>query len=314
MAQANGYMGVPYTENTVDQKYRDGRRGQAAPKELGAYKIESVLGEGGVAMVYKATYQGRPVALKILDQQAAAHRSVRDGFRREFKITSRLNHPGTLRSLDTGAIDGQFYIAMELVEGETFEAFLRRNKSISEVAAIELVTQVADTLHYIHDIDIVHRDMKPSNIMLTRNNRTKLFDFGAALDLKDIEPDSLEGVYGTLGYVSPEQATAAPTIDGRADIYGLGVVLYRAVAGRKPFYGTRDEVLKAHVEEPPPSPSSFAKISPDLEAVILKAIQKDPDERFQTGQEMRLALESVDPLPPPEPFSQRARRWLGIGN
>lgn len=312
MAQAPGYIGVPVTENTVDQKYRAGRQNQLAPKQLGAYKIDGVLGEGGVATVYRAIYQNRPIALKILDQQAAAHKSVREGFRREFQTTYRLNHPGIIRSIDTGVMSGQYYMAMELAEGETFEEFLRRNKSISEVAAIEIIIQVANTLDYLHSQGIVHRDIKPSNIMLTRNNRAKLFDFGASLDTNNIEPESLDGVYGTLGYVSPEQAQAAPEIDGRADLYGLGVVLYRAVAGQKPFYGTRNEVLKSHVEVPPPPPTRFARISPDLENIILKCLEKNPDKRYQTGIELVEALQSVSPLPPPEPLGKRARRWLGI--
>lgn len=314
MAQSPEYVGGSISENTVDQKYRDGRHNRIMPKELGAYKIESVLGEGGVATVYKATYQNRPVALKILDRQAASHKSVRDGFRREFMATSRLSHPSVIRSIDTGEMNGQFYIAMELAEGETFDEFLRRNKSISEVAAIGIISQIAESLQYLHEKGIVHRDMKPSNIMMTRNNRVKIFDFGAALDLNNIDESSLQGVYGTLGYVSPEQAQADPNIDGRADIYGLGVILYRAVAGQKPFYGTRDEVMKAHVEVIPPPPSKYARISPDLEAIILKCLEKDPDDRYQTGRELVDALKNVAPLPPPEPLTQRARRWLGFDN
>lgn len=314
MAQTPEYIGASISENTVDQKYRDGRQTQIIPKELGAYKIESVLGEGGVATVYKAMMQNRPVALKILDRQAASHKSVRDGFRREFRTTSRLSHPNIIRSLDTGEMNGQFYIAMELVDGETFDEFLRRHKSISEVAAIGIISQVAESLHYLHEQGIVHRDIKPSNIMLTRNNQAKLFDFGASLDLNNVEPESLQGVYGTLGYVSPEQAKAAPDVDGRADIYGLGVVLYRAVTGQKPFYGTRDEVMKAHVEEPPAPPSKFTRISPDLEAIILRCLQKDPADRFQTGHSLAEALRNVAILPPLEPLAQRAKRWLGINN
>lgn len=314
MAVPNGYNGVAISENTVTRKYRDGMGNQLIPKQLGAYQIESVIGEGGVATVYKAIYQNTPTALKVLDQQAAAHKNVRDGFRREFKTTYRLRHPGIVHSTDTGEIDGNLYIAMDLVEGETLEEFLRRHKSIGETAAIDLVKQVADALHYLHESGIVHRDVKPSNIMLSRNNRAKLFDFGAAVDLNDADPESFDGVYGTLGYVSPEQAEARPDIDGRADIYSLGIVLYRMVTGRKPFYGSRNEVLHAHIYEPPPPPTQFSRISQDLEAVILKAIAKDPKDRFATGQELIDALDGVSPLPPPEPLTKRARRWLGIKN
>ncbi|MEM7133234.1 MAG: serine/threonine-protein kinase [Chloroflexota bacterium] len=314
MARPNGYTAVHGTENTVDQRRRLGLRNGIIPKQLGAYKIQSLLGEGGVAVVYRALDRNMPTALKVLDQSAAAQKSVRDGFRREFKTTYNLRHPGIIRSTGTGQIDGQFYITMELVEGETLEAFLRRNKSIGEVAAIDIIKQVADALNFIHENGIVHRDIKPSNIMITHNNRAKLFDFGASIDLNNLDPESLEGVYGTLGYISPEQAQAKPDVDGRSDLYSLGLILYRMVTGRKPFYGTRQEVLESHVATPPPYPSEFVRISPDLEEFILKAIAKDPADRYQTGQEFSDALTHIELLPPPEPFSQRARRWLGIGN
>lgn len=313
MAPADGYRAVSGTEKTVDLRYRQGLRNGIIPKQLGAYQIDSLLGEGGVAVVYSARNQSGPVALKVLDRSSAAQKTVRDGFRREFITTYRLRHPGIIQSVDTGQIDGQYYIAMELVEGETLEAFLRRNKSIGEIAAIDIVKQVADALNYIHEQGVVHRDIKPSNIMMTQGNRAKLFDFGASIDLNNVDPESMAGVYGTLGYISPEQAQALPDVDGRSDLYSLGLILYRMITGRKPFYGTRDEVLHDHVNTPPPQPSEFVRISPHLEEVIMKAISKDPADRYQSGRELIDALDTVELLPPPEPLSKRARRWFGIG-
>lgn len=284
--------------------------------QVGAYALESMLGQGGVATVYKAACpnHSQPVALKILDQHAAADSSVHQGFEREFSITKRLNHPNIVHSLDAGETNGRTYMAMELVEGETLDGFLHHHKSISEKVTIDIIVQVAEALDYLHQLGIVHRDIKPSNIMLTHDHQAKLFDFGGALDMNNLDAESLDGLYGTLGYVSPEQAQARPNIDGRADIYGLGVVLYRALAGQKPFYGTRHQVLRAHLEAMPPKPSKFSRVSPDLEAIILKCIAKDPAQRFQTGKELGDALRSVVLLPKPKPLGQRIRGWFGIGD
>lgn len=284
--------------------------------QVGNYQIQSMLGEGGVATVYNATCrnQPQPVALKILNQHVAADKSVREGFKREFSVTRRLSHPNIVRSLDAGETNGRTYMTMELVQGETLEAYLYHNKSISEKGAIKIIAQIADALDYLHKQGIVHRDIKPSNIMLTHDNKAKLFDFGGALDRNNLEPESLDGLYGTVGYVSPEQAQVRPDIDGRADIYGLGIVLYRILAGRKPFYGTRHQVLRAHLEAMPPKPSKFSRVSPDLEAIILKCIAKEPAQRFQTGKELGDALRSVVLLPKPKPLGQRIKGWFGIGD
>jgi len=286
---------------------------QSSPQSLGAFQIDSVLGQGGMAIVYKARGRdGRDVALKVLSGAIANRPKMREMFQREFRTVYKLNHPNIVRVFDIGEANGQFYIAMQLAEGPTLGDFLQKQKKLSEVLAIEIARQLADILNYVHEQGIVHRDIKPSNVLLDQRRRPLLFDFGTALDVADPMPDSDKGVYGTPGFLSPEQILSGNMVDGRADLYSLGIMLYLMASGRKPFYGDRDDVLSAHINEPPPPPSKFAKFSPALEEVILKSIEKDPADRYQTGQEFAQALTGVEPAPPPQPIGRRAMRWLGI--
>lgn len=279
---------------------------------LGPYQIESVLGQGAAAVVYKATRQGgAPVALKVLTQAAAAAPKLRLAFQREARIMLRLNHPRIVRGIDAGQLDGRFYIAMTYLEGETLEALLTRASKLGETPAIDISRQIAEALDHIHTLNIVHRDVKPANIFLDRQGRAFLFDFGTALDLDHDQPIPGE-VYGTPAFLSPEQARGDAHIDGRADLYSLGVVLYRMTTGRKPFYGSRSEVLEAHQFQPPPRPSEFVYLSNELEELILKAIAKEPELRFQSGAEMAAALDKARLAPPPArvELPQRILHWL----
>lgn len=148
--------------------------------------------------------------------------------------------------------------------------------------------------------------------MLTRmRRRAILFDFGAALDLNNPEQQDEAGVYGTPSFVSPEQAQGIPIVDGRADFYSLGIVFYLMVTGRRPFYGTRDDVLRAHIVEEPTPPSEFAHLSPGIEAAILKLIAKKPDDRFLSGAELCEVLDHVELEPEKPTFTEWLRGWLG---
>lgn len=286
---------------------------RGTPHRLGPYQIESTLGQGAVAVVYRARGpNGGLVALKVLTDMAAAQPKIRKLFQNEYRITSRLNHPGVVRALEAGEVDNHPYVALTLVDGQTLEEFLTKHPTLGEVPAVDIIRQVALTLDYIHQQGIVHRDIKPSNILIAADGRALLFDFGTALNMNARNPDDLDGVYGTPAFIAPEQTERGQEIDGRADLYSLGVVLYRMVAGRKPFYGTREEVLDAHRHEAPPEPSVFAYVSPALESIILKAMAKDPAARFQTGAEMATALSQVELTPPPErvQLPQRILRWF----
>lgn len=282
-------------------------------KRLGPYQIDAVLGSGGVATVYAARAQGaQPVALKILHPIAASQPAIRNLFQQEYKLLAHFTHPGIVRVYDYGVVNGSFYIALDLLQGATLEEFLLQNKKLGEAPAIDITQQVADALHYLHERQLVHRDIKPGNIFITQARRPILFDFGTALDLQDEEQKERErgSIYGTPAFGSPEQIQGRTDIDGRSDLYSLGVVLYRMISGRKPYYGSREEVLHAHVHEPPPPPSEFAYVSPELERIILKAMAKDPAKRFQTGAEFSTALIQVEPAPERPDLSQRILRWL----
>lgn len=280
-------------------------------QRLGGYMIDAVLGQGAVAVVYRArSPQGRMVALKVLTEMAAAQPKIRTMFQNEYRLTSRLKHPGVVQVRESGMIDGHFFIAMDLVEGKTLQDFQSKDKGLGEAPAINLTRQLASTLDYVHQQQVVHRDLKPSNIFVTQDGRALLFDFGAALDLRTAIEGEASGIYGTPGFLAPEQIRNGNAVDGRADFYSLGVVFYRMITGRRPFYGTREDVLDAHLYTAPPPPSEFGYISPELEPVLLKLLAKDPVARYQTGAELLTALDGVHLEAPPERAPQRLLRWL----
>jgi serine/threonine protein kinase len=291
--------------------------GSATPhishNRFGPYQINGVLGQGAVAMAYAATSpQGQPRVLKVLMRPAAAQKLVRLGFQHEYRALSRLRHRNIVRAYETGEVDSYLYTSLERIDGETLDDYLLRAKKIGEAPAIGIVRQVASALNYLHEEGYVHRDLKPSNILMARDGRAVLFDFGTVLNLNNPPIEDTIGVYGTPAFLAPEQINNGP-VDGRADLYALGIILYRMVAGHKPFYGGRSEVLDAHLNEMPPPPSEYAHVSPDLERVILKSIAKKPDDRYQTGNELIAALENVEPAPEPEKveLGQRIRRLFG---
>lgn len=291
--------------------------GNATPhishNRFGPYQIEGVLGQGAVAMVYAAiNQQGQPRVLKVLMRQAAAQRNVRLGFQNEFRALRQLRHRNIVRAYNMGEVDGYFYMTLERINGETLDEFLLRAEKIGEQPAIRIVSQVASALDYMHVQGYAHRDVKPANILMARDGRAVLFDFGTVLDIEHPGDEDTVGVYGTPAFLAPEQINSGP-VDGRADLYALGIILYRMITGRKPFYGGRSEVLDAHLHQPPPPPSEYAHVSPDLERVILKAIAKNPDDRFQTGAELITALETAQLAPEPEKveIGQRIRRLFG---
>ncbi|MEZ4662318.1 MAG: serine/threonine-protein kinase [Caldilineaceae bacterium] len=295
-----------YATNTV-------RQPEKPLNSLGPYQISGMLGQGGVSIVYRARRPNQPeVALKVLNMALSGQPDMRKRFLDEHRLLQQLRHRGIVQVYDAGELDGRFYIALQLLTGDTLEALVTRNKTLGEITAIDIAKQVGETLEYIHQQRLVHRDIKTSNVMITHDRRAVLFDFGTVLRLSSLPAEPITGVFGTPPFVSPEQALASPDIDGRADIYGLGVVLYRMVAGRKPFYGSRSELLHAHIHDEPPPPSHFARVSPQLEQIILKALAKDPADRYQRAIDMVHALDNVEPLPEPAGLSGRLRQWFSF--
>jgi serine/threonine protein kinase len=280
---------------------------------FGPYQIERMLGEGAVAVAYSARAQdGRMVALKILKPSAAQQAKLRQLFRNEYQLAAGLRHPGIVQVYELGEAEGLPYIAMALVNGPTLESYLTKSKTLGETASVEIARQLALTLDYIHRQGIVHRDLKPANILIDTDGKALVFDFGAAIRLQGAQPADFAGLYGTPAFAAPEQIRSTPELDGRADLYSLGIILYRMLSGRKPFYGDRNELLEAQLNEMPPKPSDFAYVSPELEAVILKALAKSPTERYQSGAEFAAALQAAKLEPPPEriSFTRRIADWF----
>ncbi|MBI1881510.1 MAG: protein kinase, partial [Chloroflexi bacterium] len=281
---------------------------------IGPYQIEAILGSGGMAVVYRARDgQGQPVALKVLFPPPGAGAEMLARFEREARTATRLRHPAIVRVVEAGQVNGRAFMAMALIEGESLADRLARTGSLDETAAADIVWQIADALDYAHRQGVVHRDIKPSNILLATDGRALLADFGVALALDDLALTRTGHTVGTPAYMAPEQASGA-AVDGRADLYSLGVVLYQMVTGRTPFRGNTPQVLHAHVYDPPPAPSTIARVSPGMETIILRALAKNPAERFQTGAALAQALarlsDQTTALPVPLETTRSRSKWL----
>src|SRR5918996_479892 len=257
------------------------------------YEVEQTLGEGGMARVFRGTDRvlGRTVALKVLSARFAGDRTFVARFRREAQAAAGLNHPSVVAVFDTGSGGNAHYIVMEYVEGETLDDLLKREGKLPPDRARDIAAEVARALGVAHASGLVHRDVKPGNVMLTADGRVKVMDFGIARAAADDKLTQTGTVLGTAAYISPEQAQGRQ-VDPRSDVYSVGCVLYELVTGRRPF--TADSavaVANMHVHEEPTPPSEIEPgIPPDLEAVVLRAMAKEPEARFADGEDLRRAL------------------------
>ena len=268
---------------------------------LGRYHLIEKLGEGGMAVVYKAfdTRLERDVAIKIIrtDQFAPAVLDrILKRFEREAKAMARLSHPNIVKVLDFGDHEGSPYLVMEYLPGGTLKQQLGKPIPFTEAAA--LLQPIAEALEYAHSEKILHRDVKPSNILVTRNGRLMLTDFGIAKLLDAEEGQTLTGTgvgVGTPEYMSPEQGLGRE-VDARTDVYSLGVVFYELVTGSKPYQAdTPMAVVLKQVNDPLPRPGELVKDIPDkVEQAIFKALGKKPEDRYQTMQEFETALEQLE--------------------
>jgi len=254
------------------------------------YEVTGPLGEGGMATVYRGrrVSDGRSVAIKVLREQYAHDTAFVARFEREAQAVTRLSHPHMVQVFDSGRDGDVHYIVMEFIEGEDLKTLLRRVRALSEDRAREIGAQVCEVLAYAHAEGIVHRDIKPQNILLTQDGQVKVTDFGIARALAASAITETGTVLGSVQYLSPEQARGVGV--GRStDLYSLGVVLYEAVAGELPFDGdTPITIALKHIHEAPPVPSrNGAPVSRQTERIILKALAKDPRDRYQSAQEMR---------------------------
>ncbi len=264
----------------------------------GRYRIEAQIGAGGMAEVFRGfdTVLSRPVAVKILAPQFARDPEFVERFRREARAAARLNHPNVVAVYDTGAADGTNFIVMEYVEGRTLADFLGQGGKLTPARALEIAEHVCDALEAAHAQGVVHRDVKTANIMITRQGVVKVMDFGIARIAEGAQTlAQTAAVLGTAAYLSPEQAQGRP-VDARSDIYSLGVVLYEMVAGRPPFTGDSPvAVAYKHVQESPAPPSALnPEVSPPLDAVVMRALAKNPANRYASAVKFRDDLERVD--------------------
>ncbi|MGH2677744.1 MAG: Stk1 family PASTA domain-containing Ser/Thr kinase [Actinomycetota bacterium] len=258
------------------------------------YEVEQLLGQGGMARVFRGTDRvlNRTVAVKVLSPQFASDEQFVARFRREAQAAAALNHPNIVSVYDTGDQGDVHYIVMEYVEGRTLRDVIRQEGPILPERASEIAQTVARALAAAHEAGLVHRDIKPGNIMLTRDGEVKVMDFGIARTSTGETLTQTAAILGTASYLSPEQAQGS-TVDIRSDIYSLGCVLYEMLTGRPPFTGDSPVAIAyKHVREDPVHPSNLnPDVPPSLDAVVMKAMAKNPENRYQTADEFRQDLE-----------------------
>ena len=276
---------------------------------LGPYEIVSPLGAGGMGEVYRAkdTRLDREVALKVIHPQLAADADRLARFEQEAKAAARLDHPNILVVHDVGTHEGSPYIVSELLEGESLRALL--GSPLPPRQAVGFALEVAHGLSAAHEKGIVHRDLKPENVFVRKDGRIKILDFGVAkltqpssgaLDTQATTAAATEPgvVLGTVGYMSPEQVQGRP-LDARSDLFSLGVVLYEMLSGKQPFHrGTAPETLTAILREEPPDLAETNKnISPELERIVRRCLEKDPGQRYPSaGEVVRYLAEASEQL------------------
>jgi serine/threonine-protein kinase len=270
-------------------------------KTVGNCRIEEKIGEGGCGEVYRAVdlMLDRPVAIKVLHPRLASRRDLAERFRSEALLLARLSHPNVATLYSFHQEGDAYLMVMEFVRGRTFDALIRERGRMSPDEALPLLFQALDGIEHAHALGVIHRDLKGSNVMRADTGVVKVMDFGIARALGS--PGLTQGDHpiGTPEYMPPEQVRAAE-IDGRADVYALGALLFKMLTGRLPFTGkSHFDVLRAQVEEAPPSLRAFAPGLPAaLDAVVARALAKSPDERFQSVAELRRALEEAGGHPP----------------
>ncbi len=287
----------------------------------GRYALGELLGRGGMAEVRKGTDTrlGRIVAVKRLRTDLASDITFQARFRREAQSSASLNHPAIVAVYDTGeeqATDGsgvsQPYIVMEFVAGRTLRDILREGRKILPERALEITSGVLSALDYSHRAGIIHRDIKPGNVMLTPSGDVKVMDFGIARAMSDASSTMTQtaAVVGTAQYLSPEQARGEP-VDSRSDVYSAGCLLYELLTGRPPFIGDSPvAVAYQHVREPAAPPSDHdTDLPPEIDAIVMKSLAKRVEDRYQSAAAMRADIERylaghpvhVTPPPPLDP-------------
>lgn len=268
--------------------------GAALPSSLGPYRIDGEIGSGAMGTVFRATHLRleRLVALKVMRPDTLGDPDAVRRFLREGRSIARLEHPHIVAVYDAGEIDGVYYIAMKLLQGETIETLLARYGPWSTERVVRLASQMAAALHYAHGRGVVHRDVKPANIIVGEGEHATLTDFGIAQAVQAGAARSTV-LAGTPLYMAPE-LLEGHDVDGRSDVYSLGAVLYEMFTGHPPFRGPIMSVMYAHVHSPPPDIRAEASHIPErLAQIVERSLAKDPGARFQTAGQMMQALADV---------------------
>ncbi len=267
----------------------------------GQYRLDGILGEGAMGVVFRGTNLAveKAVAIKMMRKETFAEPDAVERFKREAKVWSQLNHPSIAQVFDFGLQDEMPYLVMELVDGDDLSDVLDREGPLAPLRAIAVMRQLASALEEAHRLGVVHRDIKPQNMMLLRYKPggrlvLKVLDFGMAKQVgnKSMSLTAPGILVGTPKYVAPEQVTEKPKIDGRTDLYASGVLFYELLTGQPPFVGTPHDVLFAHLgRQPEPLPESIPAC---VQEVVMKLLRKKPDERYQSAVDLEHALEACE--------------------
>ena len=267
--------------------------GEKRKWHIKGYEIYSKLGEGGLGVVFKAKQisMNRLVALKILHKRWLNDEEFKQRFLVEARLVGKLSHQNLIKVYDVGREDWKLYFSMEYVEGETLEHMIEREGPLDSIRAIDLTLQILRAIRYISRFDIVHCDIKPSNILMTTDGVAKLGDFGFVKSNIQIDVTEEGSVLGTPDYISPEQAMGKD-VDFRSDIYSLGITLYHMIAKKPPFDGTVSTIMRAHIRESLPN---LREVNPNVPEALVKVIEKmsakDPNDRYRTCEELFEDLE-----------------------
>jgi len=277
-------------------------------KSLGRYQIQGVLGKGAMGLVYDGLDPnlGRRVAIKTiltskLDAETARLYSLR--FQREVRAVARLNHPNIVQVYDFGNEGDLAYIVMEFIKGRELKDYFDANERFDLKTAFRLMIELLDALDFAHEAGIIHRDIKPGNVMVDASGHAKLTDFGVA---RVTDPDGPQGeatrvgaVVGTPSYMSPEQIQGQ-TVDRRTDIFSAGIIFYQFLTGQKPFEGTQFTLQQKIVMEDPVWPSAIVQVPPDFDRVVARALAKEVADRYRTARAFADALKRILEGKPPE--------------
>lgn len=265
--------------------------------QFGPYRIERLLGQGGMACVYLASHpQHGQVALKVLHQHLVKRPEVLHRFWREMRLSEKLDHGRIVRVKDSGVEGDRFYLAMDFIDGPSLFEFEREHGPLPCDVAIQMMKTILDALYHAHEAGMIHRDLKPENILISGIGEPYISDFGIAKHLEGTKLTQTGTAVGTPYYMAPEQIRNAKEVGPAADIYSAGILLYEMLTGSVP-YNADDPMAVAHhhIHGTPVAPSSLRKgIPPELELVVLKAMEKKPEDRFKSARFMQKALEMVE--------------------